>query len=567
MANPPDPPLASRRRPLWLRLCLVGLNLLLAGGALWLGMSIPSYFRSVSPLVLEAAGSGTPSLADLAAEELQAGRPGLAKPLLGTYHRTTGSAPPDNLMERLEALHDENPFYRWSGGPAPFYEQFLADAARLHEEETAVIPTLLPAEHRNRLLGFLRQSPNQNVLQILRTRELGGWQRFYPVFSTSGHPLEATILTVALLEQASAIPPGIRKPLLDAIEPASEGEAGAMERLESLFIGILTLGRYTDWLQLQYLVQRMDSPQDLLFTAQAAQQDPAKIPLFHSALHASRQTGDLIAYLTRHGDRGWAALETALSLGQGAAGALLQFDKPVYHPPAFWNALPSEVRESQWHFKEFAEKWPGLAIGARALAFAFCGFFLVAILRTLVLRGLPRPPDRRLLINLDSIVGGSLVMILVWVLIEPGLLDFRPNEDGILQIRLAEILPETPTSINEAATSMIDQVTILTLVLFLILQLLVFIFGLIKISEVRRQQVHPELKLRLLDNEENLFDLGLYVGLGGTVGSLILVVLNVVDASLMAAYASTLFGIIFVAILKVGFLRPYRRKLILHRAS
>ena len=66
-----------------------------------------------------------------------------------------------------------------------------------------------------------------------------------------------------------------------------------------------------------------------------------------------------------------------------------------------------------------------------------------------------------------------------------------------------------------------------------------------------------------MDNEENLFDLGLYVGLGGTVLSLILVVLNIVDASLMAAYASTLFGIIFVAILKVGFVRPSRRKLIL----
>ena len=45
--------------------------------------------------------------------------------------------------------------------------------------------------------------------------------------------------------------------------------------------------------------------------------------------------------------------------------------------------------------------------------------------------------------------------------------------------------------------------------------------------------------------------------------SLTLVVLNIVDASLMAAYASTLFGIIFVAILKIGFLRPFRRRLIL----
>jgi hypothetical protein len=71
------------------------------------------------------------------------------------------------------------------------------------------------------------------------------------------------------------------------------------------------------------------------------------------------------------------------------------------------------------------------------------------------------------------------------------------------------------------------------------------------------------MKLRLIDNEENLFDFGLYVGLGGTVLSLILVAVGIVEASLMAAYASTLFGILFTAIFKVMHLRPYRRKLIL----
>ena len=161
-------------------------------------------------------------------------------------------------------------------------------------------------------------------------------------------------------------------------------------------------------------------------------------------------------------------------------------------------------------------------------------------------------------------MGAVLVTLLVWVLIEPGLLDFRPNEEGRLEIKLAQVTPADPLQTTEnALETMIDQVTILVLLLFFILQLLVFIFGLIKIFEIRRQKVSPEKKLFLMDNEENLFDLGLYVGLGGTVLSLILVVLNIVDASLMAAYASTLFGIIFVAILKVGFVRPNRRKLIL----
>ena len=165
-------------------------------------------------------------------------------------------------------------------------------------------------------------------------------------------------------------------------------------------------------------------------------------------------------------------------------------------------------------------------------------------------------------------VGAVLVTMLVWVLIEPGLLDFRPNEEGTLQIKLAQTVPDDTLETTEnAVTTMIDQVTILVLLMFFVIQMLVFILCLLKIAEIRRQGIGPDVKLKLLDNEENLFDLGLYVGLGGTVASLILVVLNIVDASLMAAYASTLFGIIFVATLKIGYLRPYRRRLILEKTA
>ena len=88
-----------------------------------------------------------------------------------------------------------------------------------------------------------------------------------------------------------------------------------------------------------------------------------------------------------------------------------------------------------------------------------------------------------------------------------------------------------------------------------------------KLKEIAKQNLSADLKLKLLENEENLFDFGLYVGLGGTVLSLILVAVGIVEASLMAAYASTLFGILFVAILKVLNLRPYRRHLIIEAGS
>ena len=113
----------------------------------------------------------------------------------------------------------------------------------------------------------------------------------------------------------------------------------------------------------------------------------------------------------------------------------------------------------------------------------------------------------------------------------------------------------------------LNQVTLLVLLLFFVVQLVIYCFCLIKLKEISKQPQSPQMKLQLLDNEENLFDFGLYVGLGGTVLSLILVAIGIVEASLMAAYASTLFGILFVAMLKVMHLRPYRRKLILETDS
>ena len=71
------------------------------------------------------------------------------------------------------------------------------------------------------------------------------------------------------------------------------------------------------------------------------------------------------------------------------------------------------------------------------------------------------------------------------------------------------------------------------------------------------------MKLRLLENEEHLFDAGLYLGFAGTIISLILVSLNFIQPSLMAAYSSTSFGIIFVSVFKIFHLRPARRKLLL----
>ena len=83
-----------------------------------------------------------------------------------------------------------------------------------------------------------------------------------------------------------------------------------------------------------------------------------------------------------------------------------------------------------------------------------------------------------------------------------------------------------------------------------------------RLAEIDRQTLVATAKLRLMENEENLFDGGLYLGIAGTATALVLQVLGVIDANLLAAYSSNLFGIVCVALVKIRHVRPYKRKLI-----
>ena len=66
-----------------------------------------------------------------------------------------------------------------------------------------------------------------------------------------------------------------------------------------------------------------------------------------------------------------------------------------------------------------------------------------------------------------------------------------------------------------------------------------------------------------MENEENLFDGGLYIGIAGTAAALVLQVLRVIEPNLLAAYASNFFGIMCVALVKIHHVRAFRRQLIM----
>lgn len=108
-----------------------------------------------------------------------------------------------------------------------------------------------------------------------------------------------------------------------------------------------------------------------------------------------------------------------------------------------------------------------------------------------------------------------------------------------------------------------ESTTIATIVLFALLQVTIYVICRRKITEILEMPEPAAVRLRLMENEENLFDAGLYIGIAGTAAALVLQVLHVVEANLLAAYSSNLLGIVTVALIKIRHVRPIKRELIL----
>lgn len=160
-----------------------------------------------------------------------------------------------------------------------------------------------------------------------------------------------------------------------------------------------------------------------------------------------------------------------------------------------------------------------------------------------------------------------VVALAFFVFLEPEAFTIKIQENGPApELRFA--FEKVINTIEEETMNFeTDTATLAAVALFFVLQLMVYVFCLIRLSIIKRVKAPAKLKLKLLENEENLFDLGLYIGLAGTVFSLILLTVGIVTASLMAAYASTLFGILFTALIKIVHVRRYKRTLLIATAA
>lgn len=511
---------------------------------------LPVNLKSVSPALLAAAGKGTPTLAAYGRDLAEVEKIGPAAMLLAAAQATNDPRAPA-LAAAVESYAARQPGLMAWGGWDPFLDELFnirSDTGR--RGSTPVLSFIVPARARERLRTYLQKSGSMGVQSLLQLRELTNTGRFVPAARPGGQPLDALVLLTGLLYQGGHLSAPLQREVRMLADTAlSRKELGD---LEPFFIDLLSLGRRLDWAQLAELVKRTDSVKTVSEYAHLARVAPDELPMIYSAALFSDSADRVAAYLIEFGKSGLADLKLALANGRGAVQQLLLRKVPVnrHATPALSGAA------------EIALTHPQLMLGLKYLGVLLGAWLLLRGLDRWLIGpgtfiGLPRR-----LSHMNAGVLSFLLALLLLVVTEPFLLQAAPVSE--FQIRRPVLIissviapPETQPKNTMEATNLIS------IVIFAALQIMVYLLCLRKIREIAQRNVPPLVKLRLMENEENLFDLGLYVGIGGTAAAMVLITLGIAQANLIAAFSSNLFGITCVALVKILHVRPFKRQLIL----
>ena len=538
------------------RMCAGAALLILAAG-------IPAYFSECDRLTVFAAGAGTPSPLDIARIYLDASKLSAASLIAkesGTYGEISGA------VERQYSLH---PQWVAAGGSEPFFEAYYSSVpetpARM--SPAPLYSVLSSSDSRKKLLDFLSQADSGLVKKFISMRGMSPVV-FPPVYSSAGAPLEAALLINALLAQSGDFD---RKLLLDVSSAMelSEKSPEKMEEFEKYCLATLAFAKGYDWTIVRSIFSNFSSTAEAYGFARVYESAPTRDykNVLLAGMFACGSPAMCSRYLDGADSNRWEDFRYAFLQGEGALAFLLESDSPIYSDSAFARFLSPLCSPAKEALAPYAAKFPAAALSLKVALAVVGGYFFIRGLLRLFRPERDTPSWHSPLALARGLLEALAVSLVFFLLVEPGAFAAKSGESAPapeLKFAFEKIIN---TIGEETMNFESDTATIAAVALFFVLQLTVYVFCLIRLSIIKRAKAPAKLKLQLLENEESLFDLGLYIGLGGTVFSLILLTMGIVTASLMAAYASTLFGILFTAIVKTMHVRRYKRRLLVESAN
>jgi len=537
---------SSSRSALWQAWLVLGLVMLAIA---WL---MPVNVKSLNTALLREAGRGTPSVSGFGRELLDLDKPGPAALVLEAARKTgdPGARALSVIYDSFAQNHRE--MLPWGGWDVALEPLLVGQNAASPAESQPVLKFMVTQQARDNLRHYLAVSRLPAVQTLLKTAELTTTERFVPANRPGGQPLEAVILLTAYLWQTEHLSASLQREVRSLAESAVA--TGRMGELENFYLDILTLGKRLNWVQLSELLRTTGSLGTVGQFAHLTRVAPDYLAVIYTSALITRSADSVAHYLIAFGQPGAEHLQLALSYGRGAVEQLVQRQVPV-------------TRASGPEFEmgaAFTLRYPDLALMVKYAAFLAGIFLLLRAIDTKLFRSV-ESTLRSAFPKMGSGVIAAILTFIFFVFSEPFLLKAAPVSDYKIKLVIPVIgSVAAPAAASPSTTSPnMDISTILSITIFACLQIGMYVICLLKISEVDRQPLAAAGKLRLVENEENLFDGGLYLGIAGTATALVLQVLHLIDANLLAAYSSNLFGIVCVALVKIRHVRPYKRKLIL----
>jgi hypothetical protein len=345
--------------------------------------------------------------------------------------------------------------------------------------------------------------------------------------------------------------------------------SGESQRLEQVLLDLMSLGQRFNWGELVGFVGQIQDPETLRLLADLVRKSEGQLPVIFAAAQLSGKPAQVAAYLMNFSRTGLKDLGASLRFGAGGVNELLRRNQRLhgsrFGPETAGLTISGAVRALA---AELCWRMPWLGLTIKWLLYLAAGFLLAAALHFArpEVAILERPLQVRGFHIAREILFALGFLLVVLLLSEPFLAQESQRVEFPFRLRLptvGSVVPAGTHGANRIVMNQLSQLSLLTLLLFFVLQGLLYTACLVKLAEIRRQNLLARIKLKLLENEDHLFDAGLYLGFAGTIISLILVSLGVIQPSLMAAYSATSFGIIFVSVFKIFHLRPLRRKLLL----
>jgi hypothetical protein len=547
----------TMNRVLWFIICVVvGVELIA-----W-GLLVPSHLRAVDARVLEMTGAKGPALHREGLALLHLEKPGPAQMILEAVEQT-GAPGGKELESSLRRFEETQPRLRIWGGTAPFLERLFEQSPPQSQEQSQPIMTVLVSRQAlDASSAALRQSRRPAVLEILRTRELTNTAIFPPASSPSGQPLEATIALAGLLYQQDHFTAGLRQEIEATVGAANRG--GDVQALENIYLDLLALGKRLNWNQLVHLLGHVPDSEGLRTTARMWRERESDLPLIYAAINSVESPRLVANYLDRFPETGLRDITFALKHGREAIRHAVEKQKPVHYPKIrdFLVRL-GPVRAAFDPLAQLSTDRPVLGFltkyGLCLLGGLLVGRAITYFSPTLVEEIIRYRP----LLTGPQIAIGLSLLAFVFFFTESFVKQVTPKPELPFQINFPVATAGVHATISNQSRTMSDKFSVGALLTFFVIQAIIYVFCRMKLAEIRGEPMTSKLKMKLLENEEHLFDAGLYFGFLGTVLSLIFFFLGVFGPSLMAAYSSTSFGIIFVSVLKIFHIRPYRRQLIM----